>query len=116
MSDFSLPKGKRIKKSREFSVLYQHGDRLEGRYSFAYWQLNDVNQSRLGLTVSKKVGCAVVRNQIKRYYREAFRLLQHRLVTSVDVVINAKPRAKKADFYELNADLIKQLIEANVCL
>jgi ribonuclease P protein component len=43
--------------------------------------------SRLGITVTKKVGCAVVRNRAKRLIRETFRTLSERLPRDVDVVV-----------------------------
>ncbi len=48
---------------------------------------NEVEHARLGLIVSKKVGCAVVRNRIKRVCREAFRLLQPFEGEGMDIVV-----------------------------
>lgn len=54
---------------------------------------NDRSHPRLGLTVSRSVGTAVKRNQIKRLLREAFRLMQHDWPWGYDVVVVVRPHA-----------------------
>lgn len=48
---------------------------------------NGLEHSRLGLSVSKKHGSAVIRNRIKRLLREAFRLQRHELPSGLDLVL-----------------------------
>jgi ribonuclease P protein component len=69
--------------------------------------------SRLGITVSKKVGSAAERNRIRRLVREFFRLNRSRLSTPQDIVIIAKRnitrRLAYQDVYtELESHLIKK--------
>lgn len=56
-----------------------------------FGRLNAKSLPRLGLTVSRKVGIAVMRNRIKRRLREAFRLGQLRLPPGIDLVVNVRP-------------------------
>jgi ribonuclease P protein component len=64
-------------------------------------------EPRLGMTVSKKVGNAVVRNRIKRTIREFFRQNRSRLVSSFECVVIARPRAGRVSGVELTKSLSK---------
>jgi ribonuclease P protein component len=69
-------------------------------------RLNERDFSRIGLSVSREVGGAVVRNRWKRLLREAFRLSRERLPTGLDFIAIPRPDAKP----ELNA-LAKSLVD-----
>lgn len=71
---------------------------------------NDDPNFRLGLTVSRKVGNAVVRNRAKRRLREMVRgAIKTRGITSCDIVIIAYTSATTRDFKEMSADFTKGL-------
>ena len=65
--------------------------------------------SRVGLTVSRKVGGAVVRNQVKRWLREAVRHERAELVGDWDVVLIARPSAATAGAVRLRAQVRRAL-------
>ena len=69
--------------------------------------------SRLGITVTRKVGGAVQRNRIKRIVREAFRLSPDRLPHGVDLVVIAKPGAHELGLADVMAewDSVRGLLE-----
>jgi ribonuclease P protein component len=87
---FSLTKADRILKRREFIALSKSGRRIQTEYFIAIFSPARFNRSRLGVTVTKKVGNAVERNRIKRLVREFFRLNRHSLSGNWDVNIIAK--------------------------
>ncbi len=60
----------------------------------------------MGITVSRKVGGAVVRNRIKRWFREIFRTLTVDLPNHFDMVVNAKRGCGESTFCDLRAEFI----------
>jgi ribonuclease P protein component len=62
----------------------------------------------LGLTVTKKIGNAVVRNRIKRVYREVFRLNKHK-ITAGFIIFHAKKEIVERNFKEVEQDIIEVL-------
>lgn len=67
-----------------------------------YLAPNDRAETRVGITVSGRVGKAVVRNTVRRRLREALRARLPRLRGSLDVLVIARPAAARATWQELN--------------
>jgi ribonuclease P protein component len=74
---------------------------------------NDLDWPRLGITVSGRVGKAVVRNKVRRRLREALRARLDRLVPGYDLLVVARPRSASASWAELNAALDNVLARAS---
>ena len=72
-----------------------------------------MGKSRLGLSVSKKVGSAVDRNKVRRRLREIFRFSATELPDELDFVISARPAATEASFEELNEEFLRCLFRLN---
>lgn len=100
-----LPKSDRLLKRREFLYLSGQGSSVGNRYFVAAFRCNDLGRSRLGITVTKKTGNAVVRNRIKRLVREFFRQNRHLLRAGVDVNVIAKKSAADATSQQAYAAL-----------
>ena len=66
-------------------------------------------ECRLGVTVSRKVGCAVQRNRVKRRVREFFRLYRHELQPAHDLLVIARPGAEELSFEDVEIELAKRL-------
>ena len=97
-----------LKENHLFRALYHRGKSAGGKTMVIY-AMKRRNQpvNRLGITVSVKLGCAVVRNRARRRIREAYRLNETRLKSGFDIVIVARKAAAEAPFEKLEQDLIK---------
>jgi ribonuclease P protein component len=90
---FRFSSHERIKKSSEFSVVYSKGTRHFTKTFVVYIKDNAKGHNRIGLSVSKKVGPAHIRNSWKRRLREYFRLNKDTFGASRDIVIVVKKEA-----------------------
>jgi ribonuclease P protein component len=103
---FSMKKELRVKKNKEFQEAFQKGQSFANR-QFVVYSLKKADQDyfRIGLSVSKKIGNAVTRNQIKRYIRQAVFELSDLLAPGNDYVIIARKPAAEMDFFEVKKSL-----------
>lgn len=87
---YTFTKTDRILKRREFIALAKSGRRVQSECFIAVFTPGRRGRSRLGITVTKKVGGAVKRNRIKRLVREFFRLNRQLLAGDWDINIIAR--------------------------
>lgn len=94
-------KKQRIKKNAEFQTIFKKGKSFANRQFVVYCLLKEEQDYyRVGLSVSKKVGNAVVRNRIKRYIRQTFLEIHDQVSPNMDYIIIARNPAAKLDFHE----------------
>lgn len=88
-------KRSRLSRSSDFQRVYRQGTSKASRFLVLYYfehpSAASAEEPRLGLSVSKKVGGAVVRNRVKRLLREAFHECSPRLSRRFDYVLIARP-------------------------
>jgi ribonuclease P protein component len=75
-------------------------------YFVLYARRNRTGMNRVGITVSKKLGHAVVRNRTRRRIREIYRLNETCFTPGWDIVIVARTRAVNGDFGKMTAALL----------
>ena len=108
----ALPKANRLAKRREFLHVYETGRKLFSRYSVLFFLPNGLAHSRMGVTATKKLGKANIRNRLKRWTREVYRRQRVPLALDergLDFVVNVKPNAANATFAEYSLDLERSL-------
>lgn len=101
-----FPQSRRLKSPAEFKAVYDRKRSASDDWLIVYAGENALGHPRLGVSVSKKVGGAVVRNRYKRLFREAFRLTQAELPTGVDLVMIPRPQAGEPTLDRLKASLV----------
>lgn len=102
-----LPR-ERLRRRADFLRCYRTGRRRHGSLAILYFAPNQVGHPRLGITASRKVGKAVVRQRQKRRIRETYRRWNDRgWLPALDVVVHLKPTAGAADFAAFQEELLR---------
>lgn len=96
-----------IKENHVFRRLYAKGKSAASGTLVLYVRRTGGRPTRLGLTVSTKVGKAVVRNRVRRRLREIYRLHSPAVARGWDIVIVARVRAAGAPYAVLERDFLK---------
>ncbi|MFN7989883.1 MAG: ribonuclease P protein component [Thermoanaerobaculia bacterium] len=102
----SFGRDRRVLRRADFLETYSSGRRHVGRWLVFFVRPAGGARARLGVTVTKKTGSAVVRNRLRRRLRELFRR-SDAFPAPVDVVVNVRPGAERTDFAELSRDFEK---------
>ena len=91
----------------QFKKLYRKGKSSVLPSVVVYAKPNGLKHNRLGITVSKKLGKAVIRNRAKRRLREVFRLTSAQMAQGYDFVLVARGRTATCPYDKLRADFIQ---------
>lgn len=92
-----------IKENREFMFLYRKGKAFCADCLVIYVRKNRNRGLRLGITVTKKIGKAVIRNRIKRRIRESFCANLGEIPPCYDIIIVARTKAAGSTYSEINS-------------
>lgn len=96
-----------LKSNRDFQRLYRRGKSAVSPCVAVYARANRLGRNRLGITVSTKVGHAVVRNKVRRRLREAYRIHEEMFRQGMDIVVVARVRAATSAYRYLERDFLK---------
>jgi len=110
-----MKKDYRIKKNEEFQEVFKKGRSFANK-QFVLYLLEKKEQEhfRIGLSVSKKIGNAVLRNKIKRYIREVFHELKDQVKPNYDYIIIARKPVAEMTYHEVKNSLIHVLKVARI--
>jgi ribonuclease P protein component len=113
-----FPKAVRVRTKAEFDRVYAAKCKAADGVLLMFVWPNGLPHARIGLSVSRKVGNAVVRNRVKRLLREAFRLSQHELPAGLDLIViplaadRATLTAYQSSLRKLSRKLQRRAIES----
>ena len=96
-----------VKENYEFRRIYAKGRSGVSSCLVVYCRPNKRANNRLGVTVSAKLGHAVVRNRVRRRLREIFRLNQGKMRKGYDVIIVARSRSVTATYREMDRAFLR---------
>ena len=118
MKNNTFTKADRLRKRPEFVHLSKTGRRVQNAHFIVLFAPGHHQRSRLGVTVTKRVGNAVTRNRIKRLFREFFRLKEDGVEMYLDINIIAKKEATgltSAETFTNLESLLKKIERHGVC-
>ena len=97
-----------LKKNYDFRRAYRKGRSAAEPCLVVYARRNNTGrENRVGYTVSNKLGCAVVRNRVRRRLREIYRLNEQRFRSGYDIVVVARGRSVPADYQRLEREFMR---------
>ena len=107
---------KKLSNTSEFKKVFSEGRRIEGKNLIIFILKNNYNFNRPGIIVKKETGKAVFRNKIKRWLKEALRLINKKLSPGYDIIMLAKKNIRESDYFELCQDLESILYKGKIFL
>ena len=102
----------RLLSNRQFRAVYDRGQKFSTSFFSAFFLPTDNGLQRFGLTTTRKIGNAVLRNRCRRRLREIFRLRDHASLHGIgfDVVLNVRPTVATAEYREIEAAFSQMLL------
>lgn len=109
-----IPKENRLKKNSQFNYIYKHGLSKHSKFLSVSYIKTKFSPFKVGVTVSKKIGNSVVRNQVKRHLRESVRLELKNFDEKHNYIFIARKGINELDFNSIRKTVVKLLMKANL--
>ena len=104
----------RLKKRKQFKWTFKNGKSISEKHVAIVFVKSKTKDAKIGFSVSKKVGKAVVRNKKKRQMREAVSHNMQSIVGHHTIIFVAKPNIVEADFFEIEQEILSLLERADL--
>ncbi len=111
---YSFKKYEKLHKEKDFKNVFSGKEKIFSDYLRLYFCENNLKYSRLGISIKKSFGKAVIRNRAKRHIREFFRTTKHKLKKNIDMIFIISNEFKNLDFYKRKEAFITLLKEKNL--
>lgn len=95
-----------LKKNSEYKLVYENKNSSANKLLIMYIRENNKNNSRFGISVSKKVGNSIVRHRLARLLRESIRLNADKIIGGYDIVLVARASLKDKNYFETESALM----------
>ena len=111
----TLKRGRMLKRRSEFQRVYHKGKSYAGRYLILYVFKNyHGEKDHVGFAAGKKLGCAVVRNRVKRLLRESYRLEQAKVPQGVTLLLVGRAATVKGKSQMVQQDFVRLVKKAKL--
>jgi ribonuclease P protein component len=104
----TFPRAARLRRRGDFLAIYETGLRVAGPNLVLFGRRSEGSLGRLGVTVTRKCGGAVIRNLMKRRIREVYRLHRNEISVPIDLVVNVRRGADRVSFSRIEAEFVRQ--------
>ncbi len=98
-----------LNQNRDFRRIYHKGKTAVNPILVTYLVKTRRDENRMGITASKKIGKAYVRNRAKRLIREAYRQIEPGLPIGLDLIFVARSRTAGAKMQQVQEVMLRQL-------
>ena len=98
-----------LKKNEDFREVYKKGSYAENSLLILRVLKKQTDTTKIGISVSKKVGNSVVRHRTIRLIRESYLMVKEQLVPGYHIVVIAKPEAKESSLAEISGAFMQLL-------
>ncbi|MDP5276079.1 ribonuclease P protein component [Chengkuizengella axinellae] len=104
----------RLKKREDFNFIYRYGKSTANHQFVVYYKQNSIHHFRLGISVSKKTGNAVVRNRMRRVIKEIARHHEDKIKGGYDLIIIVRKPAVIMDYHQIEKSILHVLRKASL--
>ncbi len=107
MTELAFPKSARLRKRRDYLRFHSDSKKFVGTSIIIRYRFGKELPPRLGITVKKTFGKAVLRNHFKRKVREAFRHIALELQNHLELSVMPKGPSQSFDYDQIQSDLLR---------